>query len=314
MLLLVPFHAIALPIALPLDATLDRFALGVMASLWLAGPLVVGGPSSPRIHLTGMHAAVAAFFCIAIVSLVVNNGVLMNLGELQVSVKQVALLASYGLFFCLVASIIRPAEVPHFIKLMVGLAAVLAIMTNLEYRLEVNPFYDWTFTLLGLLGRSRWTCTRSTTRAARPSTRRWSIRWNSRSCSTSRCRSRSGRCSRNTERRARMLRLARIRLLFAGIFATQRKTGLVASAASVLVLLAYRPRALRQMVPIGIGLALILHVLAPGAMGNLRQQSGSTACDGHELHPAALERLQRRRVRHPGPTRLWAAATGPMTI
>ena len=143
MLLLVPFHAIALPIALPLDATLDRFMLAVMASLWLAVLLIVGGPSSPRIRLTGMHAAVAAFFCIAIVSLVVNNGILMNLGELQVSVKQVALLASYGLFFCLVASIIRPAEVPHFIRLMVGLAAVLAIMTNLEYRLEINPFYDW---------------------------------------------------------------------------------------------------------------------------------------------------------------------------
>ena len=272
MLLLVPFHAIALPIALPLDATLDRFALGVMASLWLAVLLVVGGPSSPRIHLTGMHAAVAAFFCIAIVSLVVNNGVLMNLGELQVSVKQVALLASYGLFFCLVASIIRPAEVPHFIRLMVGLAAVLAIMTNLEYRLEVNPFYDWTSTLLGPLVQVPLDLHtidysgRTTVYASMEHPLELALVLNLAVPFA------FVSVLESTERRARMLRLALTGLLFAGIFATQRKTGLVASAASVLVLLAYRPRALRQMVPIGIGLALILHVLAPGAMGNLRQQ------------------------------------------
>jgi hypothetical protein len=272
MLMLVPFHAIALPIALPLDATLDRFMLVGIASLWLATLLIVGGPSSPRVRLTGMHAAVGGFFCIAILSLVVNNSVLINLGELQVSVKQVALLASYGLFFCLVSSIVRPAEVPRFISLMVGIAAILSITTILEYRLEINPFYDWISAALGPL------------MIVPPDLHTIDY---------------SGRTTvygsmehplelalvlnlavpfalvsvlEATERSARMKRLALTGLLFAGIFATQRKTGLLASGASVIVLLAYRPRALRQMFPILIGLIIILHFLAPGAIGNLRQQ------------------------------------------
>jgi O-antigen ligase len=272
MLMLVPFHAIALPIALPLDATLDRFMLAGIASLWLAALLIVGGPSSPRVRLTGMHAAVAGLFCVAILSLVVNNSVLINLGELQVSVKQVALLASYALFFCLVSSIVRPAEVPRFISLMVGIAAILSITTILEYRLEINPFYDWISAALGPL------------MIVPPDLHTIDY---------------SGRTTvygsmehplelalvlnlavpfalvsvlEATERSARMKRLALTGLLFAGIFATQRKTGLLASGASVIVLLAYRPRALRQMFPILIGLIIILHFLAPGAIGNLRQQ------------------------------------------
>ena len=196
MLMLVPFHAIALPIALPLDATLDRFMLAGIASLWLAALLIVGGPSSPRVRLTGMHAAVGGLFCVAILSLVVNNSVLINLGELQVSVKQVALLASYGLFFCLVSSIVRPAEVPRFISLMVGLAAVLSITTILEYRLEINPFYDWISAALGPLMIVPPDLHTIDYSGARRSTGRWSTRSSSRSSSTSPCRSRSCPCSR----------------------------------------------------------------------------------------------------------------------
>lgn len=272
MLMLVPFHAIALPISLPLDATLDRFMLAGMAGLWLAALLIVGGPSSPRVRLTGMHAAVGGFFCVAILSLLANNAVLMNLGELQVSVKQVALLASYGLFFCLVASIIRPAEVPRFISLMLGLAAILAIMTNLEYRLEINPFYDWTSTLLGPLVQVPLDLHtidysgRTTVYASMEHPLELALVLNLAVPFA------LVSVLEATERGKRMKRLALTGLLFAGIFATQRKTGLLASGAGVLVLLAYRPRALRQMVPILIGLVVILHVLAPGAIGNLRQQ------------------------------------------
>jgi O-antigen ligase len=272
MLLLVPFHAIALPIALPLDATLDRFMLGGIAGLWMAVLLIVGGPSRPRVRLTGMHAAVGGFFCVAIASLLVNNAVLINLGELQVSVKQVALLASYGMFFCLVASIIRPAEVPRFISLMLGLAAVLAIMTNLEYRLEINPFYDWTSLLLGPLVdvpldlHTIDYSGRTTVYASMEHPLELALVLNLAVPFA------LVSVLEATERKKRMARLALTGLLFAGIFATQRKTGLIASAAGVIVLLAYRPRALRQMLPILIGLIVILHVLAPGAIGNLRQQ------------------------------------------
>ena len=183
-----------------------------------------------------------------------------------------ALLASYGLFFCLVASIIRPAEVPRFIALMLGLAAVLAIMTNLEYRLEINPFYDWTSMLLGPLVdvpldlHTIDYSGRTTVYASMEHPLELALVLNLAVPFA------LVSVLEATERKKRMARLALTGLLFAGIFATQRKTGLIASAAGVIVLLAYRPRALRQMLPILIGLIVILHVLAPGAIGNLRQQ------------------------------------------
>ena len=94
------------------------------------------------------------------------------------------------------ASIVRPAQVPRFITLLVGLAAILAIMTNLEYRLEINPFYDWTSTFLGplvLVPPDLHTIDYSGRTTVYAS---MSIRSSSRSCSTSRCRSRSCPCSR----------------------------------------------------------------------------------------------------------------------
>ena len=61
-------------------------------------------------------------------------------------------------------------------------------------------------------------------------------------------------------------------ILLAGIFATQRKTGLIAAGIGGLAIVIMQPRLFRQAVQTGIALMLLLHLLAPGAMGSLRQQ------------------------------------------
>ena len=56
--------------------------------------------------------------------------------------KKLVLLGTYIAFFVVVASVIRPREVPRFVALMVSLGVIVAIATVVEYRLHVNVFYE----------------------------------------------------------------------------------------------------------------------------------------------------------------------------
>jgi O-antigen ligase len=75
-----------------------------------------------------------------------------------------------------------------------------------------------------------------------------------------------------TERGQRWKWIALTGLLLAALFSTQRKTGMLAVGAGVLLVLIYRRELVRKMFPLLIGLMLVMHVLAPGAMGSLKQQ------------------------------------------
>ena len=81
-------------------------------------------------------------------SLVVNRNALVDLGELGLTVKKLSLLASYMLFFLIVASTIRPREVRSYATLMIVLAVIAGVGGILEYRFKFNPFYTWTGKLL----------------------------------------------------------------------------------------------------------------------------------------------------------------------
>ena len=63
---------------------------------------------------------------------------------LDLSVKKLTLLLAYLSFFVVVASAVRPAEVPAFLKYMLGLAVICAICVIWEYRTGYNVFYDLT--------------------------------------------------------------------------------------------------------------------------------------------------------------------------
>jgi len=76
--------------------------------------------------------------------------------------------------------------------------------------------------------------------------------------------------AKNRKEQLRWLLLTGI--LLAGIFATQRKTGLIAAGIGALAIVIMQPRLFRQAVQTAIALMLLLHLLAPGAMGSLRQQ------------------------------------------
>jgi hypothetical protein len=143
MLWLVPFNAVLLNASLPIDLNLDRLVLPVIVLTWVLA-LAAGGPGAPRWRFTPIHAALAAFAVVAGLSVVLNAELLDRALVLDLSVKKLTLLVAYLSLFVVVASAVRPAEVPAFLKYILALAVICAIGVIWEYRTGFNVFYDLT--------------------------------------------------------------------------------------------------------------------------------------------------------------------------
>lgn len=271
MLFLVPFDAIKLPLHLPLESNLDRPLLVALVMLWISSLAVVSGAARPRVKLTRVHGAALAFFALCCLSLAFNGHTLTDMSEITLVVKKLALLLSFIVFFFIAASVLRPREVPRFIALMVGLGVVVAIGTVIEYRYQYNPFYALWGSLLQVQSPS--------TLDVHDSIGRLTV---------------LGPTSEPLElaamlamvipfalmgsidsatRGRRLLYLIALALLIAGGLATSRKTSLIAPAGAMLLLAAYRPRAvIRALLGMGLVLGVLVHFTSPGAIGNVLTQ------------------------------------------
>jgi O-antigen ligase len=271
MLFLVPIDAIALPIHLPVNGTLDRPVVVALAMLWFASLAVVSGAARPRLKLGRVHVAVLLFLGVCLVSVAVNGPALGDMNELTLVIKKLALLISYVVFFFIVASVLRPREVPRFAALMVFLGVIVALGTILEYRTHYNVFYTlWgkvlPVTAPNLLDQvdsiGRLTVYGPTLQplelaAMLAMVLPFAI---------------LGAIDAATRRR-RMLYAIAVGLLLAGGVATARKTSLVVPVAVILILLAYRPRqVLRLMLKLGLLLGVLVHFVAPAAIGGVISQ------------------------------------------
>ncbi|MCW3015526.1 MAG: O-antigen ligase protein [Solirubrobacterales bacterium] len=267
MIWLVPFAAVGIP------GKLDRLALVALALVWAATLLAPSPDDRPggRPWFTGIHAAAVALFVVCATGVVLNAGTLANLGELKPAVKQVAVLASMLAFLVIAGSALRPAEVPRFVSLMLAFAALVAAGTLVEARSGTNVFYAVTSVLTG-------------GRAPMPPEQADSI----------------GRVTiygptvhplelaamlamalpfaavrmlDAPDRRSHVFHLALCGLLIAGALSTERKTSVLAPAAGLLVVAAYRPRQVgRQLLPLVVGVGVLVHLLAPGTVGSVFSQ------------------------------------------
>jgi hypothetical protein len=273
MVWLVPFDAVTLPIPLPLDGKLDRLVLGMLLLVWITTLLVAPESERPRMWFTWIHVAAAVLLLIVVAGAVLNAHDLVNLGEFTLVLKKLALLLSSVLFFVIVASVVRVSEVPSYISLMLGLSCIAALGILIEYRLHYNPFYQLTNAVLpGHV-------TLPSDLHERDSTGRVQVYGpGGHPLETAAMMGLSlpfamGRMLDSPDRRQKLINAAIAAILVAGAFATLRKTSVVAPAAGVLVLFAYRPRAmLRHFVPFAVGMFVLVHVLAPGALGSLTTQ------------------------------------------
>ena len=270
MLWLVPFDSASLPVHLPFESKLDRVVIIAITFFWLAA-LLVGGRWAPKLRSSPLNWGVGGFLVAAVVSILVNTSQLVNLDELSLSVKKLALLLGYVLFYFLVTSILRPAEVPAFVTLVIGLACITAIGTIVEYRTGLNVFFVWGAKVLGPVGLAldpqppddpfgRASITGPTQHGlvdALMLTIAFSL------CLT--------RLVEPTQRRRWVVALAAI-VILAGAFATQRKSALVVPVAVVAAMVAIRPRQAIRLAPIGVVMALAMPIVAPGALGSIRNQ------------------------------------------
>jgi O-antigen ligase len=212
-----------------------------------------------------------AFALIAVLSVLANSETLVRLGEFEDAIKHLALLASYVVFFALAASIIRPAEVAKLSKAMLGLACLTAIGTIVEFRFGTNFFHETIGPLFPgyirpagigavdsigrkeILGPSIQPLAIAVMMTmALPFAFAWLME--------------------AKERRQRLLYMLVVVLLIGGAVATQKKTSMVGPGVCILVLIAYRPRAMLRLAPLGIVLLGVVHLLAPGALGGVVDQ------------------------------------------
>lgn len=269
MLFVIPFDSINLPVGGPVDMTLDRPFVVLIAAAWMfgAGAMREGRParSSPT------HWAFGIFTLIAIVSVLANSETLVRLSQFELAVKHLALLASYAAFFAMAASVIRPAEVPKLTKAMLGLACVAAVGTIVEFRFGTNIFHDWIGPLfpgyvrppgigaIDSIGRKEVLgpgiqplAAAMMLTLALPFAFAWLMQ--------------------AEERRERLLYAAVVALLVGGAVATQKKTSMVGPGVCILVLFAYRPRAMLRLAPLAVVLLGVVHFAAPGALGGVIDQ------------------------------------------
>lgn len=277
MVFLFPFDSTDLPIPLPLDATLDRPVLGLIVAIWIASASSLIGVR--RLSMGPVHWAFAIFALIAVTSVLLNFPTLQRLEQVDVPVKKLALLFSYGLLFSVVASSLRPTEVRRLIVFMVGLASITAIGVIVEYRTGFNAFYTWGEKLLpgvtppadigtyDSIGRKTIVGPTIHPLAAAmmlslvlPFAVMGLLR--------------------TEDRRAKVFYAVAAALMIGAAAATQRKTAFIVPAICLVVLTAYRPRMLLKRAPLGALLAVGIAVAAPGALAGVVDQLKPSAFTG----------------------------------
>jgi hypothetical protein len=274
MLWLTPFDKLQLAMSTPIDMKLDRLVLPFVIALWLLA-FAAGGRLAPKLRLTPIHIAIGAFLAIAFLSVVFDARYLNQTGELSLAMKKVPLLLTYVSVFVIVASAVRRTEVPAFMTYTLVLAVICALGIIYEYRFKVNLFNDWSQKLLPH-GLFRFVA--DTDGVAVDSIgRRWVVGPTGFGVEAVGMLSMALpiailRLVGETTPRQRVLYGLSIAILFAGVFATDRKSALLGPIAVILTLAYFRRRELLSLAPMGLAIALTVAVLSPGAVHGVISQ------------------------------------------
>jgi hypothetical protein len=270
---LTPFDKIQLSMSTPIDITLDRIVLPLVAVVWLIA-FTAGSGAAPRVRITRVHVAIAAYLACAFLSVVLDARYLNHTGELMLTFKKLPLLVSYIAIFVIVASSVRRTEVPALLTYTLVLSVIVGLGIIYESRFGTNLFTTWSSKLFAgpfdLVEDGNGTAVDSLGR-------RWI----------------GGPAAYGVEavgmmamampiavvgiigsptRRRRILYGLAIVVLLAGMFATQRKSALVVPVAVVATLAYYRRRELLSLAPFGLVIGVMLAAISPSAVHSVVAQ------------------------------------------
>jgi hypothetical protein len=267
MIWVIPFDSVLLPAGMPVNLTLDRAFLIVLTIAW-----VLGDTEPARVHrVSRIHWAFGIFAAIGIISVLGNSEALVRVGDIELAIKQLALLCSYVIFFGLAASIIRASEVSKMITGLIIFASITAVAVIVEYRFGINVFHEYIGPLfpgyvrppgigeVDSIGRKQIfgptvqpLATSVMLAMALPFAFAWLLK--------------------AKERRERILYSIAVVILIGGALATQKKTSAIGPLVVIAVFVAYRPRAMARLLPLAFVMLVVTHFTAPGALGGVIDQ------------------------------------------
>lgn len=270
---LTPFDRIQLAMSAPINITLDRMVLPVVAVIWLIA-LTAGPGAAPRLRITRVHMALGAFVACAFLSVVLDARYINQTSELTLAIKKLPLLISYVSIFVIVASSVRRTEVPAFMTFSLVLAVIMAVELVYEYHSSQNLFNVWSMKLLPgpfeLVADTNGTAVDSLGR-------RWIAGPTGYGVEAVTMLAMVlpvavfGVLGRKTHVRKALYGVA-IAILFAGMFATERKTALVVPAAVMLTLGYFRRRELLSLAPLGLVIVAMVAAMSPSAVHGVVNQ------------------------------------------
>ncbi len=269
---LVPFDRIELNIPAPIDITLDRILLPAIAVIWVLA-FLSGRVAAPRLRLTPVHIALAAVLACAFASVVFDARYLNQTGELMLAFKKLPLLVSYVSVFVIVASSVRRTEVPAFMNYTLVLAVICGLGVILEYRTHTNPF----LTLAHAVFRGPFEVTLVNDGALDSLGRRWIQGPTAYGVELIALMSMALPIAilgilKSKSYRRKLLYAFGITVILAAIFATQRKSAMLAPVAAVAALGYFRRRELLSLAPLGLVLGVLVSFLSPGAVHGVLSQ------------------------------------------
>jgi hypothetical protein len=273
MLFLVPVDSTELRVHLPVGSQIDRFAIVGLVLAWI----VFGGDQRAflRTRRSKLYVGAAcAFLALAVASLVLDAGRIINLGDFTLAEKRFALLGSFLVLSWFTLTALRFEDVRGFATYLIGLATVMAIGMLIERRTGYNVFYNWSAVILKPIATvvhsptnihpevgsdGRVVVVGPTLHGLAATTMLVVVMPFA-----------LVRVFDATTRRSWWLNGVALTLMVVAAAATDRKTALLVPVAVVIYLACYRPRQVLRLAPIGLVVLVgLVHFADPGALGTI---------------------------------------------
>ncbi len=278
MLFFVPIDSTELKVSLPVGAQIDRFAIIGLVLAWL----VLGGDQHAflRTRRSKLYVGAAvAFLALAVASLLLDVGRIVNINDFTLAEKRFGLLGSFLVLSWFTLTALRFEDVRGFASYLIGLGSIMSIGILIERHTGTNLFYELSATLLKPIASV----------AAAPTNIHPEFGTDGRvvvvgptlhglaattmlmvTMPFALVRMFDVDRARAGWRKSWWLNAIALTLMLVGAASTDRKTALLVPIAVVLYLGIYRPHKVLRLAPIGaIALVGLVHFASPGALGTI---------------------------------------------
>jgi hypothetical protein len=273
MLFFIPIDSTELKVHLPVGSQIDRFAIVGLVFAWFC----FGGDQRAFLRTKRSKLYVGAacvFLALAVASLLLDAGRIVNIGDFDLAEKRFGLLGSFLILSWFTLTALRYEDVRGFATYLIGLATIMALGMIVERHTGFNAFYNWSATLLQPIAHvapsptnihpefgsdGRVTVVGPTLHGLAATTMLVVVMPFA-----------LVRVFDATSRKMWWLNALAFTLMLVAAAATDRKTALLVPIALVIYLACYRPRQVLRLAPLGlIVLVVLVHFASPGALGTI---------------------------------------------